>query len=226
MRNKNIAETSTPSAQIVNGKQIVKMSVNGYSYTPSKFTVVQGVPVEWQIDGAGAAGCAQVLIMPTLGISKYLSPQRITTITFTPTETGNIPFTCSMGMTTRGASFNVILNTTGVVGAKIEAQTNATTACNPTVSDCIQAQKVSLEISRERGFYPQIQTIKNNVPVEFTVDDQIDLGGCMGMMTIPEYGVAQLLKIGKNAITFTPTRTGVVNVVCSMGVFQTSFNVI
>jgi plastocyanin domain-containing protein len=219
---------TTPSAQIVDGKQIVKMTVRGYSYSPSQFTVVQGVPVEWQIDGAGAAGCGQVLVMPSLGISKFLSPQGITTITFTPTETGTIPFNCAMGMMTRGASFTVVPNTTGVVGAPADAQaTGDSSVCDPKVATCVQAQQVSMEVSREHGFYPQVITVKNNVPVELTVDDRVNVGGCMGVMTIPEYGVSQLLAVGgKNVIKFTPTHTGIVKVVCPMGALQTSFNVI
>ncbi len=221
------SQPSASLAQVVDGKQIVKMAVRGYSYEPSQFTVVLGVPVLWQIDGGGAVGCGQVLVMPTLGISKYLSKDAITTITFTPTETGAIPFNCSMGMMTRGSAFTVVPNTTGVAPVKVETQTDlSSSACDPKISTCIQAQQVSLEISRERGFYPQAQTIKSGVPVLLTVDDQVDLGGCMGTMTIPEYGVAQLLKIGKNVIKFTPTHTGTLNVVCSMGVLQTSFNVI
>lgn len=109
-----------PKAEIVNGKQIVRMKVSGYTYSPNKFTIVEGIPVEWQIDGGGAAGCGKVIVMPSLGLSKYLIPQGITTINFTPTQTGTIPFNCSMGMMTRGSEFTVIPNTTGIVGAKIE----------------------------------------------------------------------------------------------------------
>ena len=102
------ALSNTPTAQVVNGKQIVKMTVSGYNYTPSQFTVVAGVPVEWQIDGTNAEGCARVMVVPSLGISKYLLADGITTITFTPTQTGAITFNCPMGMTTRGAEFNVV----------------------------------------------------------------------------------------------------------------------
>lgn len=101
---------NTVQAPLVQGKQVVKMKVNGYGYSPNQFTVVEGVPVEWQIDGGGAAGCGKVLVMPTLGFSKYLAPQGITTITFTPTQTGKIPFNCGMGMMTAGSEFKVIPN--------------------------------------------------------------------------------------------------------------------
>ena len=121
--------------QIVDGKQIVKMTVNGYNYLPHTFTVVEGVPVEWQIDGRNAAGCGRVIVMPTMGISKYLSSDDITTLAFTPTGTGSIPFNCSMGMMTRGSQFNLIPNTTGIIGATVNPS-GQSAICDPTISSC------------------------------------------------------------------------------------------
>ena len=48
----------------------------------------------------------RVLTIPSLGITKYLSPG-INEISFTPTQTGVLQFTCSMGMVGPG-QFNVI----------------------------------------------------------------------------------------------------------------------
>lgn len=218
---------AAPTSQIVDGKQIVKMTVNGYSYAPSKFTVVQGVPVEWQIDGREAVGCGQVLVMPTLDISKYLSSKGITTITFTPTETGTIPFNCSMGMMTRGSAFTVVPNTTGIVGAKIENNNPAenSSECNPEFSNCIEAQKILIEVSQERGIYPSSLTLKKGVPVDLTIDAKVPLGGCMSVWVIPEYNVTIPMKIGINKANFTPTKTGAIAMICSMGSRMAQFNV-
>ncbi len=98
------------NVKIVDGKQIVEMKVNGLEYSPSNFKIVKGIPVEWRIDGSQAEGCSQVITIPELGITEYLPSNEIKTITFTPTELGNIPFSCTMGMTTRGARFEVIEN--------------------------------------------------------------------------------------------------------------------
>ncbi|MBI4239944.1 sulfite exporter TauE/SafE family protein [Candidatus Uhrbacteria bacterium] len=98
------------AAPIVDGKQVVEMNVKGYQYAPSRFVVRQGIPVEWRIDGKGAAGCAQVLVAPKLGITKYLSTSGTTVIDFTPQEVGTFAFSCSMGMTTPGAAFTVVPN--------------------------------------------------------------------------------------------------------------------
>ncbi len=215
----NTGQSNTPTVQIVDGKQIVKMKVGGYTYTPNQFTVVEGVPIEWQIDGANAAGCGKVLVMPTLGLSKYLSPQGITTITFTPTQTGTIPFNCSMGMMTRGSEFIVVPNITGIVGAKIEpVKDTPALACDPKIANCPETQKLFIEVSQEKGVYPRSLTAKVGVPIELTIDDKIALGGCMSIWVIPKYNITIPMNgsgIIKN--TFTPTETGVINITCSMG---------
>jgi len=93
---------------MVDGKQIVEMKVDGYEYSPANFTVKKGIPVEWKIDGRKAAGCAKVITAPSIDMTKMLSSSEITTIAFTPQESGTIPFSCSMGMTTPGAAFRVM----------------------------------------------------------------------------------------------------------------------
>lgn len=226
--------STAATATIIDGKQVVEMKVDGYSYFPSEFTVVQGVPVEWRIDGTNAAGCAQVVIAQSIGVSALLPRQGIKTVTFTPREVGDIPFSCSMGMTTRGAAFHVVENTASNSGASAAIKNNPSdinsssdlangTAVN---SESEEVQRVYMEVSAARGFSPPSHTVKKGIPVELVVDDQINLGGCMGTMTIPDYGIAKVLEIGKNVIRFTPTKTGDVYVVCSMGILQHTFNVI
>jgi len=95
---------STPTG----AKQIAVMRVDGYQYIPNRFTVTQGVPVEWRIDGAAAAGCGRILISPGLGIRKYLAAEGTTIIAFTPQKTGDFGFNCGMGMMTPGSKFTVI----------------------------------------------------------------------------------------------------------------------
>lgn len=104
------SSASTVSADdliITDGKQIVNMAVDGISYTPALLTVKQGVPVEWHIDGSNAQGCAQIITIPSLGITKQLSTTTDNVITFTPTQAGRLNFSCTMGMA-RG-SFEVVL---------------------------------------------------------------------------------------------------------------------
>lgn len=206
------------NARVVDGKQIVNMKVVGLDYEPSQFIVAEGVPVEWNIEASQAEGCGQVISVPRLGIVKYLSPQGITKISFTPQGTGDIPFSCTMGMTTRGSKFTVVPNTSGIVPALSAPVLNKNpTECNPEIMNCIEAQKLNMEVSRELGFYPRSFTVKKGVPVELTIDDQIPLGGCMSVMVIPEYNVTIPLKVGQNKVKFIPNKAGTTYATCSMG---------
>lgn len=131
---------SDPNVQLVNGVQIVKMAVVGYEYKPSHFTVTAGIPVEWQIDGSRAAGCAQVITMPGAKVTEFLSKTGIKTIRFTPTTTGTLAFSCTMGMTTPGAAFTVVKGsgTKALQPAQEPDRTNPSSAsgCDPTVMMC------------------------------------------------------------------------------------------
>lgn len=86
------------NVELKDGKQIIAMDVDGYDYVPAHFTLQKGVPVEWHINASQAEGCAQVMTIPKLGVSEYLSTTEETVITFTPKENGSLPFMCSMGM--------------------------------------------------------------------------------------------------------------------------------
>ena len=87
------------SLPIKDGRQVANMQVDGLDYYPSNFTVKAGVPVEWRIDSSQAVGCAQVLVLPKLGIRERLLPDQTNIVTFTPKEKGTYKFTCNMGMT-------------------------------------------------------------------------------------------------------------------------------
>ncbi len=88
---------ATNSAAIIDGKQIIKMKVTA-GYLPNHFTIRAGIPVRWEIDATNGGGCASVLVSRQLGIQKLLEQIPSNIIEFTPTITGEIPFSCSMGM--------------------------------------------------------------------------------------------------------------------------------
>jgi uncharacterized protein len=90
--------------------QIVNMKVDGLDYIPNHFTVMQGVPVEWNIDAEHAQGCGRMLLSPKLGIRTILYGFAINTVKFTPKETGDFYFNCGMGMMTPGSKFTVVPN--------------------------------------------------------------------------------------------------------------------
>jgi len=92
-----------------NGRQTIAMNVTSYgTYEPAALTVVENIPVVWNITGADFMGCASTLVLPAFGVSAYLRPGP-NTVTFTPTRIGCYTFSCSMGMV-RG-TMNVIPNT-------------------------------------------------------------------------------------------------------------------
>ncbi len=94
--------------ELMEGVQVARMTVEGLVYAPSEFTVVQGVPVRWEIKGLKAQGCGQIILAPAVGIKEPIGELETTIVEFTPTKLGTIPFSCSMGMTTPGARFNVV----------------------------------------------------------------------------------------------------------------------
>ncbi len=92
---------------VVDGKQIIEMKIVGYQYEPHQFNVVQGIPVEWRVDGTLAQGCGRILLAPGAGVRKLLS-YGTTVISFTPQQTGDIRFNCAMGMMTPGSKITVL----------------------------------------------------------------------------------------------------------------------
>ena len=84
------------------------MRIVGLDYVPNRFTVEQGVPVEWRIDASEAEACGRILLAPRLGIRTVLSSNSTSTVKFTPTETGDFAFNCGMGMMTPGSAITVV----------------------------------------------------------------------------------------------------------------------
>jgi sulfite exporter TauE/SafE/copper chaperone CopZ len=106
--------SSLPQTAPIDGeKQTIVMRVVGFNYQPNRFSVKQGVPVSWRIDASEAAACGHVLYAPKLGIQQLLSENSVTTINFTPTQTGEFAFNCGMGMMTPGSAVTVVPRSNG-----------------------------------------------------------------------------------------------------------------
>ena len=91
------AQSADPNVKIENGVQVVRMTESSSGYSPSKFTIQQGIPVKWVIDAKDQYTCASTVIASKIGVRKNLSLGQ-NVIEFTPKEVGQIPFSCSMGM--------------------------------------------------------------------------------------------------------------------------------
>ncbi|MEI6529148.1 MAG: sulfite exporter TauE/SafE family protein [Candidatus Falkowbacteria bacterium] len=95
----------SPGVEIIDNVQVVTMTETNRGYVPNHFTISKGMPVRWLIEAKAPYSCASALIVPSLQIQKQLDPGE-NVIEFTPSKTGTIPFSCSMGMYT--GSFTVI----------------------------------------------------------------------------------------------------------------------
>jgi sulfite exporter TauE/SafE/copper chaperone CopZ len=101
----SVGGSSKKPVEIVNGKQMVYMTQQIAGYSPNQFTIKKGIPVVWKITSESQFTCAAYISMPSANIAQPLKLGE-NTIEFTPTQTGQMRFTCSMGMY-RGV-FNVI----------------------------------------------------------------------------------------------------------------------
>jgi sulfite exporter TauE/SafE/copper chaperone CopZ len=91
-------EIDYSAVSIFDGKQYIQMEISERGvYLPNTLTVVEDIPVQWDIYGADFMGCADTLVMRQFGVNTYLKSGP-NTVEFTPTKTGQFTFSCSMGM--------------------------------------------------------------------------------------------------------------------------------
>lgn len=101
-----VSEKNAPAErEIVDGKQIVRMDQVAGGYKPNVLTVKKGIPVKWVITSKNQYTCAAFINMPSMNIQQPLTAGE-NVIEFTPTKTGTLKFTCSMGM--YSGVFNVV----------------------------------------------------------------------------------------------------------------------
>ncbi|MBL8030262.1 MAG: sulfite exporter TauE/SafE family protein [Candidatus Doudnabacteria bacterium] len=92
------ANTAQTSDNAITGTvQEVRMTQGGSGYSPNQFTVKKGNTVRWIINSTNQYTCASYINMPAYKISRPLKAGE-NIIEFTPMKTGEIAFSCSMGM--------------------------------------------------------------------------------------------------------------------------------
>ena len=93
-----VAEVATVSAD---GYQDIALSYGhvgpSFNYIISPSIVKVNIPVRVTADVTNLKGCYRYLNIPKVGVKKYLTSED-NIVEFTPTETGELIFTCSMGM--------------------------------------------------------------------------------------------------------------------------------
>jgi sulfite exporter TauE/SafE/copper chaperone CopZ len=91
-----MTETFPP---IENGFQIIKMTQTDNSYVPNIFIIKKGIPVRWIINSTNPYSCAGSIYSRELNLNQRLNAGE-NFFTFTPEKTGEINFSCLMGMYT------------------------------------------------------------------------------------------------------------------------------
>lgn len=84
--------------EIVIPADAIRVRVGASGYEPAVVQVKKGQPVKLAFTRAGASGCGGMVVFPTLGIRRHLHPGETVLIEITPTETGELSFTCGMRM--------------------------------------------------------------------------------------------------------------------------------
>jgi sulfite exporter TauE/SafE len=98
--------TNTISANYNKGVQEATITVTGRGYTSDVTTLKVGVPVKLRLVTNNVYSCARAFTIPSLNISRILPSTGEEVLEFTPTKTGRLAYSCSMGMYT--GSFNVV----------------------------------------------------------------------------------------------------------------------
>lgn len=117
----NSTAGNDPNVTLENGVQIVRMTQTSSGYSPNSFTIKKGIAVKWIVTSEDAFTCAASIVSSKLGIRKNLEAGE-NIIEFTPTETGQVRFTCSMGM------YSGVFNIVDEFGASATSTTGATQA--------------------------------------------------------------------------------------------------
>lgn len=77
--------------------QAINIVVEG-GYSPSEVVVKKGIPVKITFDRRESGECSEWVVFEKLKVKKKLNPFAKTKIEFTPSEVGEFPFVCGMGM--------------------------------------------------------------------------------------------------------------------------------
>ncbi len=96
-QNRSNAQLQTNNLQTNEAAQEIRMNQGVTGYTPNQFIIKKGILVKWIITSTNQFTCASYISMPSYHISQALKVGE-NIITFTPTQTGDISFSCSMGM--------------------------------------------------------------------------------------------------------------------------------
>lgn len=90
--------TNIVTSEITSGTQQATIVITSGGYSPQVLRVQKNIPLELTLSSQDAYSCASAFRIPSWGITKNLLPNSKEIIKITPTQSGNVMFTCSMGM--------------------------------------------------------------------------------------------------------------------------------
>lgn len=94
-----ICEQSSTLVQASNAVSETTINIGSGGYTPNSITVKSDSLVTLHLKNNGGGGCAAAFTIPQFNIQKVVPVGNTQTITFhSPSQSGEIPFMCSMGM--------------------------------------------------------------------------------------------------------------------------------
>ena len=207
-------------------------------YTPNYFSIKKGVPVKWIITARAPYSCASTIIIPQLNINKNLEAGE-NIIEFTPSQTGKIPFSCSMGMYTgafnvyedevpAASDLNVPASATGSAGncggssdsCSVNTKIIPNITSVPAVESDNNIQLIKATYTASDDIQPNNFTVKAGRPVRFEVYAKEDGAGCMGTIQIQNlYENIQRFVAGKTIVMeFTPEEAGNYLITCAMNI--------
>ncbi|HLC38677.1 MAG TPA: sulfite exporter TauE/SafE family protein [Patescibacteria group bacterium] len=216
-----IANAQDPNVKIENGIQKIYMVQKSSGYAPDHFTIQRGISTQWIINSEDASSCASAITAPDLDIKKILKLGE-NIIEFTPQKTGEVGFSCLMGMY-RGY-FSIIEKKdsqdtqTQTQNQKPKTESEVTPPkTNPAPITNEQIIKTTYTLNED--IVPKQFMVQAGLPVRFEIDVKEDGQGCMSTIGIPKLiDEPQFLEKGKTIVfTFTPEEPGDYYITCAMG---------
>ena len=83
---------------VQNGVRVVELTVTGNGFEPSKVKVRKGEKVRLVVTRKTQRTCATEIVIKDAGINTPLPLDKAVAVEFTPTKTGELRYTCGMGM--------------------------------------------------------------------------------------------------------------------------------
>lgn len=214
-------------AKIEGNVQTVSINLTSGRYAP--IVVQKGIPVKFTIkaDAKDINGCNGTVTIPKFGISKKLEPGDNVIPEFTPTEEGNIRYTCWMGMIS--SNIKVVGDITKASNTDVSetgTQSSATGSTNSSGGCCgtppagfaggkIPTDKIGIATMNDhkqevtvtvnnQGYSPAAIVLQKGIPAKIKFNTE-QIGSCNSTVVFPELQGQLDLTSQKETPFITPT---------------------